>query len=739
MRKIDRSVVEYPQFLKSSKVISRLDDIKQYFKLEKEERKYRRINFTYLHDSEFFNSVRDPLSKIFGDKCAYCEVRININDLIIDLFRPKQTAGSLKTEDVSFNHYLWFAFEWHNLFLCCNRCSNAKRNIFPVSGPRAPILCTWEEACLLEANTILNPCEDKPARHLKVKLDGSLIHKSNRGHLTIKVLDLNDEILVELRKNKLERCLKTLFSLQITDERVSAINSLSSELKNDSEFSGLVNDFFVELLKSIAKKLGFPTPKGFDIQSYLSIAGSLFKRAIDLYDFASKVNNSEIRTKYAYEYSESNASITRNIRKETARSIITSIKIQKFKGIDDLEFSIAADKSIEGDRVPCLNILGENATGKYSVLQAIALCLMGSNNRNVLNVNVEEYLPRYKTGWQQKLAEFPFIEISFEDGRKSVLKINPLTKTFDGDAEQSAILLSFGARRYFDPMKAKYFKKERFESLFDLFSTSSHPRYWLASINDNTFASIARALREIFVLSEDDKVVRNSDGHIFIHAYGRETPVERLSEGYKSIFSLVMNVARAMIEQWGILEEARGVVLIDEIDIHLHPRWKIRVVKALRTAFPKVQFITTTHDPLCLRGFSKDEIRVLYRSDDYEIKSLETLPDTSSLRIEQLLTSDLFGLATTEDRSVEEYFNQLAFDKSDDDGFYSLEAMDDLKKKQGLDIPIGDTPAEQIQNEAIKRFLQQRNTLDAESREHLKEEAIIEVLSALKSKSSKLQ
>lgn len=740
MRKVDRRAVEYPDYLKSREVINSLEEIKKHFELDEDDRSYRRVSFLHSRHPSFHKYLYKTLSDLFANKCAYCEIQIEPDLAEINCFRPREAASSLRLDDVSFDHYVWFAYEWNNLFLCCKRCSNSKRNIFPVSGPRAPVLCAWDEACLLEKNTILNPCEDNPAKHLKIKLDGNFVRKSIRGHLTIKVLDLNDEYLVAKRKVKLETCLRILFSLQINDERDGATEALSKELSDKSEFSGVAELFLLDLLKSIAGKLGLPTPRAFDVEAYLSIVGSTFKRERDFFDFANEVNNSESSIERSVEYSSQKSVLDNDVRQETARSLVRKITISNFKGIENLEFSVLPSKNIEGDKVPCLMILGENATGKSTVLQAVALCLMGPHNRDKLNININDYLPRDKDGWKHQLTKVPYVEIIFEDGRTSVLKIDPFEKTFDGDATQSSVLLSFGARRYFNAAKSKYYKKERYESLFDPLSTSSHPKFWLASVDDQTFTSIARALTEIFVLSEHDKIVRKADGHIYISAHGRETPIERLSEGYKSIFSLVMNVARAMIEQWGVLEEARGVVLIDEIDIHLHPRWKIRVVDALRTAFPKIQFITTTHDPLCLRGFSKDEIRVLYRSDDYEIKSLETLPDTTSLRIEQLLTSDLFGLATTEDRSVEEYFNQLAFDNVDlRESTSRLEVIDDLRKKNKPDILIGDTPAEQIKNEAIKRFVQQRNTLDAASRSRLKEQAILDVLEALKNKSGNQQ
>jgi hypothetical protein len=57
-----------------------------------------------------------------------------------------------------------------------------------------------------------------------------------------------------------------------------------------------------------------------------------------------------------------------------------------------------------------------------------------------------------------------------------------------------------------------------------------------------------------------------------------------------------------------------GLVLIDEIDLYLHPAWQVRLVGALRETFPRLQFVTTTHSPILLNGLRQDEI-VRLRTD----------------------------------------------------------------------------------------------------------------------------
>ena len=89
-----------------------------------------------------------------------------------------------------------------------------------------------------------------------------------------------------------------------------------------------------------------------------------------------------------------------------------------------------------------------------------------------------------------------------------------------------------------------------------------------------------------------------------------------MSDGYRNMLSMVADIAYRMallnpqlLDK--VTEETDGVVLIDEIDLHLHPAWQRYVVKTLKDIFPKVQFIVTTHAPSIIASASREEIVVL--------------------------------------------------------------------------------------------------------------------------------
>ncbi|MBL8897088.1 MAG: AAA family ATPase [Planctomycetes bacterium] len=85
----------------------------------------------------------------------------------------------------------------------------------------------------------------------------------------------------------------------------------------------------------------------------------------------------------------------------------------------------------------------------------------------------------------------------------------------------------------------------------------------------------------------------------------------QLSQGYQSMFGWIADLlGHAFLDAGAPVDPQvlEGIVLLDEIDLHLHPTWQRRIVPILRATFPKLQFIVTTHSPLVLTGFEADEI-----------------------------------------------------------------------------------------------------------------------------------
>ena len=96
-------------------------------------------------------------------------------------------------------------------------------------------------------------------------------------------------------------------------------------------------------------------------------------------------------------------------------------------------------------------------------------------------------------------------------------------------------------------------------------------------------------------------------------------PALWLSHGYQTTIAWIADLVGQVWSEAGEqipLSEIEGLVLVDEIDLHLHPTWQRGLVGALRTAFPRVQFVATTHSPMVLPGLEPHEIFMLRQQDD---------------------------------------------------------------------------------------------------------------------------
>ena len=133
--------------------------------------------------------------------------------------------------------------------------------------------------------------------------------------------------------------------------------------------------------------------------------------------------------------------------------------------------------------------------------------------------------------------------------------------------------------------------------------------------------------------------------------------------------------------------ETSGVVLIDELDLHLHPRWQRHVVGDLRRAFPRLQFIVTTHSPFIVQSMKPEEVLSLDDPAvrmDYQASSIEDISE-EAMGVEGVQRSQRFQEM---ERAAEEYYRLLETTPADDDAARRLKArLDELA------LPFADNPA----------------------------------------------
>jgi hypothetical protein len=130
--------------------------------------------------------------------------------------------------------------------------------------------------------------------------------------------------------------------------------------------------------------------------------------------------------------------------------------------------------------------------------------------------------------------------------------------------------------------------------------------------------------------------------------YG-EVQLRALSLGYRTLMAWMIDLAVQLFARYPASQQPLhepAVVLIDEIDLHLHPKWQRQLFEGLSAKFPNVQFIVTAHSPLVVQAAGADaNIVVLQRPEGASYVEIACQPNQIRFwRLDQLLTSDLFGL-----------------------------------------------------------------------------------------------
>lgn len=130
---------------------------------------------------------------------------------------------------------------------------------------------------------------------------------------------------------------------------------------------------------------------------------------------------------------------------------------------------------------------------------------------------------------------------------------------------------------------------------------------------DRELQAIKKAVRN-FTGLEDLRIRRFPKQRMMAVKDGKKLSVQQLSDGEKCLLALAGDLARRLALANPEMEdplEGCGVVLIDEIELHLHPGWQRQIVQKLEATFPNCQFILTTHSPIVLSQVSRESIRIL--------------------------------------------------------------------------------------------------------------------------------
>jgi hypothetical protein len=168
---------------------------------------------------------------------------------------------------------------------------------------------------------------------------------------------------------------------------------------------------------------------------------------------------------------------------------------------------------------------------------------------------------------------------------------------------------------------------------------------------------LSRALPDGVRFSE----VMDGDDYVFSFD-GVPTPFPALSDGYKAFIGWVSDLLGHMtsVAEGKALADLSGIVLVDEIDLHLHPTWQRDVVARLARAFPRFQFVFTSHSPLVAASVQSANV-IVTGIDSSGLPNLERMTETLYGRsVEAVLMSPYFGLDSARPTEAREATKRLA-------------------------------------------------------------------------------
>lgn len=338
-------------------------------------------------------------------------------------------------------------------------------------------------------------------------------------------------------------------------------------------------------------------------------------------------------------------------REKGAVLYIKRVVLEDLRGFKKLDFEFERSNSIFAGWTV---VTGDNAAGKTALIKAISLALVGPDAARALQTSLRGWV---RNGAKEAVAavqivpgkgdkpvtghpyEQPFwSELSLKKNGgpdvslQRVQKFGPAGKKgpIHGPwaenpsgwfaAGYGPFRRLYGASSDAQRLMSGPPKLARFATLFREDATLGESEQWLKDLHHKSLEGKAKEqaiLNQVRTLLDDDYMRRDfavdkidSDGLWLRGKDGTQLPLESMSEGYRAALAMLIDILRFMVETYGhedILKKQEdgsvvvihpGIVLIDEIDAHLHPEWQRQIGFWLKQRFPAVQFIVTTHSPL---------------------------------------------------------------------------------------------------------------------------------------------
>ncbi len=357
---------------------------------------------------------------------------------------------------------------------------------------------------------------------------------------------------------------------------------------------------------------------------------------------------------------------------------LQKLVLENVRSIEHLEISFLKNQN---DVRKWTFILGENGCGKSTILRSIALLLAGSEALPELLGNPDSWIRNGKNDCSihadlvNKEGEIRSIDLKLRRGQS-------LFETFEHNRETLAVLdealkhttrnylvIGYGVSRRLSSDKnlsslgSNSFRNPRAGSVATLFNpdaTLNSLEQWAMNLDYQTSGKglnlVKSTLNDFLPGVDFDQIDKQNSQLLFKTADGI-VPLSFLSDGFQNVVSwcgdLLYRVTQVFKDHKKPFD-ARGLLLIDEIDLHLHPLWQRKLVDFLTTKLPNFQIVTTTHSAMTVHQAGEGELFLLKRQTPLASPTIEQYPGAPrDLKLHQLLVSPIFGLETSDSLEVE--------------------------------------------------------------------------------------
>ena len=378
-------------------------------------------------------------------------------------------------------------------------------------------------------------------------------------------------------------------------------------------------------------------------------------------------------------------------------------------------------------------ILGENGVGKTSVLRSLVLALS-----SVRLQNSRQYYASYEIAAKWNCTRYNDYDLPAVIQSNVVIGQNLNSKNEqspekvpieviarEGMTESGGVgsslnqhdfrCFGYGATRLMGRTSLAA-KDNDYDSasLFDDTTTLRNAEEWLLQLDylaekdKNASAGykddVIKILKDLLPDVKDIRFVttdRFKPGVEFKTSYGWVT-LDNLSLGYRTLIAWMVDFASRMFQRNSTSKnplQVPAVLLVDEIDLHLHPKWQRMLITFLTKQFPNTQFIVTAHSPLVIQAAEDANVILLKKKGD-EVFVHQEIEEIKNWRIDQILTSELFGLESARPPKVAKLMKErdtlLAKKEMTTNDKQKLSLLDD----QIGNLPYSETP-EEIKAETI--------------------------------------